>query len=382
VSSHARLTRSGAMLATALGTAVMLASLLPSIVLAAGPVTHYITVPSPIATAGTLTANTTKTVTVQAKDATTALVPGAVVYLSFSPTAGGGSASVGTTALTATAAAFTAVSGKITVTYKTPAVLPTGGKDILKAANAKTGATITASDFYSFSKAATYSYDVFPIAPSGTISPGSSTPIVLTALDAGSLAVPGATVYLSFTKPVGGGTATVGATLLTSTPAPFVANGSGQIAITYHAPASLPTSGTDSISATDALKNPTVTRTDNYLFAVPASYALSPTPIAAKKSLTAGKTVSVTFTVFDAAKHPIAGALVWLTFVPATKGGTAKVGSKALSATPERFLTGSAGTVTITYKTPTKLPTTGLDTINAANLKVGPTLSASDTYSY
>jgi len=76
------------------------------------------------------------------------------------------------------------------------------------------------------------------------------------------------TVYLSFKASAGGGSASVGTTKLTSTPALFSTNASGSLTITYTAPASLPSSGQDVITASDAAKTgSTEKNTDSYSFA-------------------------------------------------------------------------------------------------------------------
>ncbi len=366
---------------TALGGAFLLASVIPGSALAAGGVTHYVMAPSPIAPTASLAAGTTKTVTVSAEDSTNALVPGAIIYLSFSQTSSGGSASVGTTALSSTPVPFTATTGQVSLTYKTPAVLPMGGKDIVKAANSKSLATITASDVYSFAKVAKYAF-TDPIAAPGTLAAGAAVAVTLTSLNSASVAVSGAVVYLSFVAATGGGTASVGATALSFAPVAFTSNVSGQIVITYHAPAILPTTGTDVITATDAAKNATITRSEGYSFGTPNSYAFSPSPIAATGTLTAGKTVSIQFSVLDSSGHPVSGATVWLNFTPTTKGGAASVGAKALSATPAKFVTDSTGTMTVTYKTSATPPLTGTDTIQAENSKSAPTVTAADAYTY
>lgn len=384
VNRHARLTRSSALVTSAaLGGALLLASVLPSSVFAAAPVTHYVIAASPIAPAGTLVAGATRTISVAPESSTNAVVPGAVVYLSFSQTTGGGSASVGTTPLTSTPVAYTASAlGHVFVTYKTPSILPKGGKDIVKAANAASLATITASDFYSFSKVAKYTFSPNPIATPGSLTVGGVASVTLTSFSSLNAAVSGAVVYLSFVPAAGGGTASVGTKALTSTPVAFPSSIGGQIVITYHAPAKLPTSGSDTISATDATKNATMTRSDSYSFAAPHSYVFSPNPVAPLGSLGAAKTVTLKLTVLDAGLHPVAGVVVWLYFTPTTNGGAASVGSKVLSATPARFLTSSAGTVTVTYKSSATPPASGADTIHAENLKVAPTIIGSDAYTY
>src|ERR1035437_1776615 len=365
VNLHLRPTRPLQIIAvTALGASMLLTAVAPASVFAAGTVTHYVMAPSPIAATASLAAGATASVVVSAEGSTNALVPGAVVYLSFSQTTGGGSASVGATVLKSTPVAFTATTGQVTVTYKTPAVLPMGGKDIVKAANSKSGASITASDAYSFARVSKYTFSPAPIAAPGTLGAGSSASVTLTSVDSSSVAVPGAVVYLSFLPATGGGTASVGATALTSSLAAFTSNVSGQIVITYTAPATLPATGTDTITAADSARNTTITRTDRYSFAG------------------AGATVTLHLTALDAGGHPVAGATVWLYFTATAGGGSANVGSKVLSATPSKFSTNSAGTITVTYKASAAPPTTGTDTIQAENLKSLPTIVASDSYTY
>ena len=370
------------MASTALGGALLLAFALPAGVFAAGTVTHYALAPSPIAAGASLAANSTVMVTVSAEGSTNALVPGAIVYLSLSQTTGGGSASVGSKVLTATPVAFTVTTGQISVTYRTPAVLPPGGKDIIKAANAKSSASITASDSYSYSKVIRYDFLATPIAPPGTLASGATTSVTLTAFDATNVAVPGAVVYLSYAPTAGGGTASVGMTPLSSTLTAFTANPSGQVVITYHSPVTLPATGIDTITAADAAKNATITRSDGYSFAASGSYLFSPSPIAATGALAAGTTVLVHLTALDAGGHAVAGAVVWISFTPTAGGGSARVGSKTLSATPAKFLTGSTGTMTVTYKSSAAPPLTGTDTITVGNSKTAPTVVVTDGYTY
>ena len=382
MSVQARTRRLALLTSTALGGSLLLASVLPGSVFAAGAVTHYVMSPSPIAATASLAAGATKVVTVSAEDSTNALVPGAVVYLSLSQTTGGGSASVGATALTVKPVAFTATTGTVSVTYKAPAVLPTGGKDLIKAANAKSGASMTASDTYSFAPVSRYTFSPSPISAAGSLPAGASALVTLTSFNSSSVAVPGAVVYLSFVPTAGGGSAKVGSTALSSTPIAVTSSSAGQIVITYTAPAVLLTTGTDTITAADASKNPTISRTEAYSFGGTGSFVFSPNPIAATGSLAAGKKVTLTLTSLDSGGHAVAGTVVYLYFVPTAGGGSAKVGSKALSATPAKFTTGSAGTITVTYSASTAPPTSGTDTIQAENLKTAPTVTGSDAYTY
>jgi hypothetical protein len=350
-------------------------------VFAATP-THYVFSPSPIAAAGSLGVSHSVNVTVSAESSTNALVPGAVIYLSLSQTAGGGSAAVGATALTTALVPFTAATGSLTITYKTPAVLPTGGKDIIKAANAKVSPTITATDLYSFSLVTRYSFSPTAVATAGSLAANASVPVTVTSFNAANAALAGATVYLSFKPATGGGSAKVGVTALTATPMLFKAGLTGQIVITYVAPAVLPATGTDLLTAQDATKNATVSKADAYSFGKLASFALSPLPIAATGSLGAGKSVTVTLVSKDALGNPVAGAVVYLKFVPAAGGGTAIVGTKALTGTAAKFMTGTSGTIAIVYKTGVTVPLTGTDALSAGNLATGATLTATDSYTF
>lgn len=209
------------LLAGAIASAALALAAIPGSAFAVTPVTHYVISPSPIAAAGSLPAGHVVNVTVSAESSTNTLVPGAVIYLAFSPTTGGGTAMVGTTALTTGLKPFTATTGAITVAYKTPAVLPTGGKDILKAANINLSPTITASAFYSYSLVTRYAMSPTPFAVAGSLAAGASVSATLTAFNAANAAVANVNVYLSFVPATGGGSAWVGTTALTSTPMPF-----------------------------------------------------------------------------------------------------------------------------------------------------------------
>ena len=365
-----------------LGLALVVSSVSPSAVAAAGVVSKYVFAPSPVAPTSTLAAGATVAVTVSARDATNLLVPGATIFLALSQTTGGGTAAVGATALTATPVAFVATTGQITVSYHAPAVLPMGGKDILKAQNTKTAATITATDIYSFARASRFTFAPSPIAPPGTLSANGTVAVTVTALNSSSVAVAGDGIYLSFTPAAGGGHAAVGLTALTTTPVKFVANATGQVVVTYTLPATLPATGIDLLVAADSSKNATISKSDAYSFAGPTAYAFSPNPIAATATLAANATRTVTLTATDATLHPVSGARIYLSFTQTTAGGTAWVVSKQLSITMNPFLTNSAGHITITYKASATPPATGTDTIHASNLRSGATLTASDAYTY
>ncbi|MDQ6846612.1 MAG: hypothetical protein M3019_03390 [Candidatus Dormibacteraeota bacterium] len=246
---------------------------------AAGPVAKYVFSPKPIAPAGTLALGASAiSVTVTAEDSTGAAVPNASVNLSFSSLglqpsgATGGSAKVGSVALTSTPAPFAANgSGVIPVTYTPPqsGTLPTSGRDQI-AASDPTTPTITGSDAYSFSAVTAFTWNPQPIAATGSLAAGDSVTFQVIARDGGGNAVPNATVFLSFT---GAGSATAMdnnpavTKTLTSTPKTFIADSNGAVSITYHAPSSLPSSGTDTVTAQNqGGTTPAFKSTDTYSF--------------------------------------------------------------------------------------------------------------------
>ncbi|MFL6238111.1 MAG: hypothetical protein ACJ735_01270 [Actinomycetes bacterium] len=119
-----------------------------------GTVAKYNVKPKPIAKPATLVGGESRSVTVTAKDAGGNAVPGATVYLGFTPTTfgdGGGSASVGGTALTSTLQPFVADgNGHVVVTYTAPTIVPSEGLDVLNVADATKLPAVTAKDTYSF----------------------------------------------------------------------------------------------------------------------------------------------------------------------------------------------------------------------------------------
>jgi hypothetical protein len=144
----------------------------------------------------------------------------------------------------------------------------------------------------------------------------------------------------------------------------------------------LPATGTDTITAGNAAVSPTVSKSTAYSFGVPAIYSLMPSPIAATGSLPASKSVMVRLRVLDSSSGLVAGATVYLSFTQASGGGAASVRGAALSSTPAAYVTDSNGAVTITYTTPAPLPSTGTDTIHAANATSSPTISSTDSYTF
>ncbi len=103
------------------------------------------------------------------------------------------------------------------------------------------------------------------------LQPGQKVIVTLTFYGPGGLPAeePSLPVWLSFNPAPGGGTAIVASgynQALTATPEPFVSDSSGQLQITYTAPATLPAAGSDTLIAQNAPTGPTVTLTDTYAF--------------------------------------------------------------------------------------------------------------------
>ena len=111
-----------------------------------------------------------------------------------------------------------------------------------------------------------YRFNSSPIARSGSLAANASVPVTLTAQDGLDVGITN-TAYLSFKATSGGGSASVGTTKLTTAPTLFHTSSSGALTITYTAPASLPSSGADVITVSDAKSGGTEKNTDTYSFA-------------------------------------------------------------------------------------------------------------------
>ncbi len=106
-----------------------------------------------------------------------------------------------------------------------------------------------------------------PLAPAGSLAPSESTPVMVTAVDSAGVPVPYAEVYASFVPASGGGQAFGGGTPLTAEPSLLVADSQGQVlTMFYMVPASLPTSGTDTLTVANTATNPTVSVSDSYTY--------------------------------------------------------------------------------------------------------------------
>ncbi len=157
-------------------------------------------------------------------------------------------------------------SGLLVLTYKAPASLLQFGEADWQAQASGSSTAITHyvyCDVFRFSPS--------PIATPGTLTAGATVPITLTS-DAGlDQGVPNSNVSLSFNATPGGGTAWVGTTQLTSAAHPFTTDGTGALQISYIVPATLPTSGQDSITVRDAGFSVGAGNSDTYSFGAAAT---------------------------------------------------------------------------------------------------------------
>ena len=155
-------------------------------------------------------------------------------------------------------------SGKVLLTYQVPAQPPASHASSQWIGEASPTSSQHATEHYVY--ATVYRLTPSPIAPSGSLAAGASTPVTLTADDALGQGVAGSIVYLSMKAASGGGSASVGATKLTTTPTAFTTDSTGSLTLTYTAPKVLPTSGADAISVQDAAKSPKEKTSDSYAF--------------------------------------------------------------------------------------------------------------------
>jgi hypothetical protein len=227
-----------------------------------------------IASAGAIPANSALSFSLRVSSGGK-LDPGGAAYLSYTTNAAGDSTTVpaaqcgGQTTLSGHPILCTAdTTGHIVLTYHTPAQLPAQDHADWTAGNSASFPSITATSHYVYTTV--FRFGPSPIAPSGTLAAGASVPVTLTGEDGLDTGIPNLPVFLSFSQAVGGGSAAVGSTPLTSTPTLFTANLSGALGINYTAPAVLPASGIDSIMVQDLSSRPTEFNTDSYDFAAGA----------------------------------------------------------------------------------------------------------------
>ena len=158
---------------------------------------------------------------------------------------------------------------------------------------------------------------------------------------------PGGSVYLSYNSPASGdstrvpGTQCSGVTQLSRTPVLCTANSAGQVSLTYTAPAQPPGEAVVLFTAGNTASNPSVSAVDHYLYAT--NYRFASSPIAAPGSLGLSASVAVTLSAQNAADQGIPNDTVYLSFVRAAGGGSARItGGATLTSTPTLFLANSS----------------------------------------
>jgi len=152
--------------------------------------------------------------------------------------------------------------GQLVMTYHAPAAPPAQGR--ADWVGQLTGSTTKVKAQTHYVYTTVFRFGPSPIATPGSLAASAPVPITLSAQDGLDQGIPGSTVYLSFK---GAGSASVGGTALTSTPVLFNTASDGTLQILYTAPASLPTSGQDTITVQDLASKPQEVNTDSYAFA-------------------------------------------------------------------------------------------------------------------
>jgi Calx-beta domain len=229
--------------------------------------------PQPIATFGSLQAGQTASVFAQPLNGNQCL-SGATFYISVSAKVSGDSFTVqqpsmcgGTSLLSSKAVACTTdLSGKVYFWYTTPSTIPDHGTaELTTSSQSSQGSSAHAWYLYE----TVYRFSASPIAHSGSLAAGQTVAETLQAAGVGGTPAAGAAVFLSFkTTASGSGSASVGATKLTTSPTSFTADSNGQVQLTYTAPAVLPTNGVDTIyAASSTSASPSVFNSTSYAFA-------------------------------------------------------------------------------------------------------------------
>jgi hypothetical protein len=256
----------------------------------------------------------------------------------------------------------------------------------------------------------------FPIAQAGTLAASQTVNMCIQPRNSsGDTMGVGQAVFLSFysglftAPPAPGGTAAVGVTALTTTPASFltVASCTSQggtvsadsIPVVYTAPATIPAHGRDVIIAADSATdsgtggvcaNTGICNNGTYVYSPVTAYTFVPAAptIATTGSLTSGQIVNLTVTAEDSGGHDVPGSFINLRLTStASPEGTATAfnhfsgfPADKITNTPERFGSDSNGTVQIAFKASSA--TSGTDTITATDHPNTPTVTVPTSYSY
>ena len=232
-----------------------------------------------------------------------------------------------------------------------------------------------------------YHFPSPPIAPAGSIGPGQSLTFTLRVQQNG-LPFPGGQVYLEWYQGehVTGDSTTLPAsqcggvsTLPNNGSVRCSADSLGNVALTYNVPAHPPVQGQAGWTAQSSSSGGS-RAVDHYVYST--EYRFNPSPIAVPGTLSAGATVPVTLTTDDALDQPVAGSFVYLSFKGAPGGGSAAVGTTALTSTPTLFTADGTGSVNLTYTAPLSLPSSGQDSIVVQDQTSSPKETNSVAYAF
>jgi len=161
--------------------------------------------------------------------------------------------------------------------------------------------------------AAAYSFAPSPVAVTGTLTAGAKVPVVLTATKADGSAAGGATVYLSFAPTTGGGQLMSHGLPMGAAPTAFKADAAGHIKMNFQAPSTLPTSGSDVITAANAATGGTIVVQDSYTY-VPSGLSAGDWPMFHLNATHSG----VSSDAILGAAHAPSMALLWSADIAAT----------------------------------------------------------------
>ncbi len=190
-----------------------------------------------------------------------------------------------------------------------------------------------------------------PVATAGTLSAGTSVTVLATIDDSSGDPVPWAEVWASFTPAAGdNATAAVNGTSLGSTPTMVLADGSGQLNLTYTAANPLPSSGVDTITLGNAASSPTISASDSYSYQTTApptvGVAVSASPASILANGTSTSTISATVTVNGAAAP--AGTTVDFSTTAGTLASASATTNASGVATDTLTSSTTPGTATVT----------------------------------
>ena len=169
----------------------------------------------------------------------------------------------------------------------------------------------------------------------------------------GTFAWLGATVYVNMSSHVSGDTLAPqtpsqcgGTTAIGSGEVACVTDSTGNVALVYTAPSSLPDAGTVEVNTQDQPSRPSVSDHGWYLYQI--VYRFSASPIAHNGTLTANQQVAETLQVSGANGNPEQNMRVYLTFTStASPAGSASVGVTPLTSSRSAFMTDSNGQIQI-----------------------------------